>query len=109
MVGEHLRDHMDVRRLQRLCGALLALWGLAGAVAPRRLLDVERRIWLCGFENTADLEAKPWLVEATRTASVATLVAGLVTVALTAARDAAVVRANADGTEEDPPASADVS
>jgi hypothetical protein len=99
MVGEHLRACMSVRRLQGLSGVLLALWGLVGAVAPRRLLDIETRVWLCGFENVGDLEPRPWLVEATRTASVATLVAGLVTVALAAAREAGAVEddASTDG------------
>lgn len=73
---------MDVARLQRLWGICLAVYGLAGTVAPRRLLGLKARLLLLGFETPETPDPRPSLVEATRTASVAALVAGLVTVAL---------------------------
>jgi hypothetical protein len=72
---------MNVAVLQRACGALIALYGLVGTVAPRRLLRLKARLALLGFDG-GDPEPRPWLVEATRTASVAALVSGLVTVGL---------------------------
>ncbi|MFB6218478.1 MAG: hypothetical protein ABEH77_04740 [Halobacteriaceae archaeon] len=72
---------MDAARLQRLCGLCLAGYGFAGVVAPRRLLRLKARLALVGFEGDPP-DPRDWLVEATRTASLAALVAGLVAAAV---------------------------
>jgi hypothetical protein len=97
---------MNVVALQRLWGVCLAVVGLAGALAPRRLLGLQVRLSLPGFENTDALEPKPWLVAATRRTAVATLVAGLVTVGLTADGRDPDVDANGVDTDAESPGGA---
>jgi len=40
--------------------------GIAGALAPRKLIDIVGHAMLAGYENPEDLEPSEWYVEAVR-------------------------------------------
>ncbi|ERJ06970.1 hypothetical protein HLRTI_001048 [Halorhabdus tiamatea SARL4B] len=55
----------------------IALQGLLAALLPKQLINLSTRLSLCGFENAAELEPKPWYVDAMRAAGVGMVAAGL--------------------------------
>ena len=52
--------------MTRVWGASALVFGLAGAVVPRRFIDVAERLVLVGYENPDDLEPSEWYVSAVR-------------------------------------------
>ena len=52
--------------MARVWGAGALVFGLAGAAAPGRVIDVVERLVLVGYENPEDLEPSEWYVSAVR-------------------------------------------
>jgi hypothetical protein len=52
--------------MARIWGASALVFGLAGAAAPERVIDVAERLVLVGYENPEELEASEWYVSAIR-------------------------------------------
>jgi hypothetical protein len=52
--------------ITRIWGASALVFGLAGAVVPRRFIDVAERLVLVGYENPEDLDPSEWYVSAVR-------------------------------------------
>lgn len=51
--------------------------GALGLVSPKRLLELNARLNLIGYENTDQVEPKRWLIRATRVLSIVALAIGL--------------------------------
>lgn len=56
---------------------LLIAVGLLGLVSPKRLLDLNARLNLVGYENADQVEPKRWLIRITRLLSVVALAIGV--------------------------------
>lgn len=52
--------------------------GIAGALAPRKLVDIVGRMVLTGYENPEDLEPSEWYVDAVRAKFALIAVAALI-------------------------------
>ena len=63
--------------LRRLGYGWIALYGLFAALLPRQLVKLSTKLSLCGFENTDELEAKPWYLTAVRATGVGMIAAGV--------------------------------
>ncbi|MFB6201688.1 MAG: hypothetical protein ABEI98_06725 [Halorhabdus sp.] len=63
--------------LRRLSYGWIALQGIAAAAAPKQVVSLSTQLSLCGFENTGELEPKPWYVTAVRAAGIGMIAAGL--------------------------------
>lgn len=61
-----------------LLRALMFVAGVAGALAPRRLIDLVGRVVLAGYENPEALEPAEWYVTAVRTKFAVIAVAALI-------------------------------
>ncbi|MFA1611543.1 hypothetical protein [Halobellus rubicundus] len=72
--------------MQKTCTRLLAasslVFGLAGALFPRRAIDLAGRFVLAGYENPEDLEPSEWYVSAWRAQSALSALAGAVVLTL---------------------------
>ncbi|WP_147435584.1 hypothetical protein [Halobellus sp. Atlit-38R] len=66
----------------KLMAASTMIFGLVGALFPRRVLDLAERFVLVGYENPEDLEPSEWYVSATRAQSALSALAGGVVLAL---------------------------
>ncbi|MFB6083195.1 MAG: hypothetical protein ABEJ94_02995 [Halorientalis sp.] len=62
--------------LRRLGYGWLLVQGLLAAVAPAKSIALNARLWGLAFENTGELEPKPWYVRSVRAAGVGMLAAG---------------------------------
>jgi len=58
------------------------VFGVAGALFPRRAIDLSGRIALAGYENPEDLEPSEWYVSGCRAVSALSALAGAVLLAL---------------------------
>ncbi len=56
---------------------LLIAVGFLGLVSPKRLLKLNARLNLIGYENTEQVEPKRWLIRVARVLSVVALAIGL--------------------------------
>jgi hypothetical protein len=56
---------------------LLIAVGLLGLVSPKRLLKLNARLNLVGYENRDQVEPKRWLIRVTRVLSIVALAIGL--------------------------------
>jgi hypothetical protein len=63
-------------KLRKLSYAWLLVQGLFAAVAPKRNLDLNVRLWGFPFENAGELEPSDWYVRTVRAAGVGMLAAG---------------------------------
>ncbi|MFB6242621.1 MAG: hypothetical protein ABEH80_00860 [Halobaculum sp.] len=79
---------MDREKLRAVGYGTLAVQGLLGLVAPRRLIAASVAGYRLCFENVEELEARPWLVRSTRITGLGSLIAGLVGVAVELRTDA---------------------
>lgn len=52
--------------------------GIAGALAPRKLIDIIGRVVLAGYENPEELEPSEWYVDAVRAKFALIAVAALI-------------------------------
>jgi hypothetical protein len=66
----------------RIWGASAVVFGVAGAIAPRRVIDIAGRLLLAGYENPEDLEPSEWYVSAVRAKFGLAAIAGAVVLAL---------------------------
>jgi len=62
--------------LRKAAYAVVAVYGLFAALAPRLASSLTVRLGLLGFENTGGLEAEAWYLRAVRAAGVGLLAAG---------------------------------
>jgi hypothetical protein len=69
---------MNLGKLRAVGYGWLALQGLLGLAVPRRYVKLVFKPYLLAFENTDELELKPWCVRTTRIASIGMLVSGIV-------------------------------
>ena len=67
---------MFTPKLRKLSYAWLLVQGLFAALAPKRNLDLNVRLWGFPFENASDLEPTDWYVRTVRAAGVGMLAAG---------------------------------
>ncbi|MFB6250714.1 MAG: hypothetical protein ABEI27_03335 [Halobellus sp.] len=58
------------------------VFGAAGALFPRRVIDVAGRLLLAGYENPEELEPAAWYVSAARGQSALSALAGVIVLAL---------------------------
>ena len=65
----------------RIWGASAVVFGAAGAVVPKRVIDTAGRLLLAGYENPEDLEPSEWYVSAVRAKFGLMALAGLVVLA----------------------------
>jgi len=56
---------------------MLIAVGAFGLVSPKRLLELNARLNLVGYENTDQVEPKGWLIRVTRVLSAIALAIGL--------------------------------
>jgi len=77
------------------------IFGLVGALFPRRVLDLAERFILVGYENPEDLEPSEWYVSATRAQSALSALAGGVVLALEYGRCGSDEDDDAEDTEVD--------
>jgi hypothetical protein len=61
-----------------LLRALAFVTGIAGALAPRKVIDVASRMLLVGYENPEDLEPAEWYVSTVRAKFALVAVAALI-------------------------------
>jgi len=61
-----------------LLRAFAFVTGIAGALAPRKFIDVVGRLALAGYENPEELEPSEWYVDAIRVKFVLIAVAALI-------------------------------
>jgi len=62
--------------------ASAVVFGVVGALVPRRVIEVAGRLLLAGYENPEDLEPTDWYVSATRLQAILTALAGAIVLAL---------------------------
>ncbi len=88
----------------RIWGASALVFGLAGAVVPRRVIDVAERLVLAGYENPEDLEPSEWYVSAVRAKFGLVALTGAVVLALeyggSGDADGAVADDDPDGADD---------
>ena len=65
----------------RIWGASAVVFGTAGALVPRRVIDTVGRLALAGYENPEELEPSQWYVSAVRAKFGLVALAGLVVLA----------------------------
>jgi len=63
-------------KLRKVGYAWVLVQGLFAAVAPKRSLDLNVKLWGFPFENAGDLEPTDWYVRTVRAAGVGMLAAG---------------------------------
>jgi len=63
-------------KLRRLSYGWLLVQGLLAAASPNRSIQLNAKLWGLAFENTDELEPKPWYVRSVRAAGVGMLAAG---------------------------------
>ena len=63
-------------KLRRLSYGWLLVQGLLAAASPKRSIQLNAKLWGLAFENTDELEPKPWYVRSVRAAGVGMLAAG---------------------------------
>lgn len=61
-----------------LLRAFVFVTGIAGALAPQKLIDVAGRLALAGYENPEELEPSEWYVDAVRVKFALIAVAALI-------------------------------
>jgi hypothetical protein len=62
--------------------ASAVVFGVVGALVPRRVIEVAGRLLLAGYENPEDLEPEGWYVSAVRGKSALSALAGAIVLAL---------------------------
>ena len=62
--------------------ASAVVFGVAGALLPRRSIELAGRFLLAGYENPEDLEPSEWYVSAARGQSALSALAGAIVLAL---------------------------
>lgn len=67
---------MVTDKLRRLSYGWLLAQGLLAAASPKRSVELNTRLRGLAFENTDELEPKPWYVRSVRAAGVGMLAAG---------------------------------
>ena len=67
---------MFTPKLRKVGYAWVLVQGLFAAVAPKRSLDLNVKLWGFPFENAGDLEPTDWYVRTVRAAGVGMLAAG---------------------------------
>ncbi|AQL42197.1 hypothetical protein BV210_05485 [Halorientalis sp. IM1011] len=67
---------MVTDKLRRLGYGWLVVQGLLAAATPKTSIKLNARLWGLAFENTDELEPKPWYVRSVRAAGVGLLAAG---------------------------------
>ncbi len=67
---------MVTDKLRRLSYGWLLAQGLLAAASPKRSVELNTRLRGLAFENTDELEPKPWYVRSVRAAGIGMLAAG---------------------------------
>jgi hypothetical protein len=67
---------MVTDKLRRLSYGWLLAQGLLAAASPKRSIRLNARLWGLAFENTDELEPRPWYVRSVRAAGIGMLAAG---------------------------------
>ena len=99
---------MFTPKLRKLSYAWLLVQGLFAALAPKRNLDLNVRLWGFPFENAGDLEPTDWYVRAARAAGVGMLAAGGVGLLLEDRAESTAAERDADAEADDEPATVSV-
>jgi hypothetical protein len=73
------------RNLRRLGYALVLVYGIMDAVAPRTTLRLKLAPATVAFENVGEIEPRPWYLRAARAAGMGMIVAGAIGLALESA------------------------
>ncbi|WP_336000080.1 hypothetical protein [Halorientalis halophila] len=95
---------MATDTLRRLGYGWLLVQGVVAALAPKTSVRLNARLWGIAFENTGELEPRPWYVRSVRAAGVGMLAAGGVGLLLEdrAAESDAEAAGDVDGESVDP-------
>ena len=68
---------MFTKRLRRASYGWFVVQGLAAALAPKRSIDLNVKLWGFPFENVDAVEPKSWYVDSTRAAGIGMIAAGV--------------------------------